>query len=502
MRSRLAISAGATLIGLGAALAQVTGPSTATPPYLLPNPALPPGAVKTVSILTAGDSVGGYRLVGVPDGIGAFIDDGPMQFLVNHELTRSEGIVRAHGATGSFVSRYAIDPITLAVVAGRDHNTGPLDVKTFDKASLLWVAGADAFERFCSGDLAPQSAFFYRGFGTSRRIYLNGEETRPPSTSDFGRIFAHIATGPDRNETWELPALGRISVENALASPFPQRKTIVIGMDDGDVGTTATTAAPSEIYLYAGQKSRKGANDIENAGLTGGTLHGIQVLVDAAPLGGESDLYGFGSASFLGEARFAPVSLGDVTARTGIQLQADAKAAGVTRFQRTEDGAWDPRPGRQNDFYFVTTATFTTNSRLFRLRFDDITDPSRGGTISILLTGGEGHRMLDNITVDPLGRIVALEDVGNNARLGRVWIYDTNNGSFTEVAAFDADLFLPGAPGFITQDEESSGVIQAFDLLGQGWYLLDAQAHNRLSDPELVEGGQLLAIYIDPALGR
>jgi hypothetical protein len=57
MRSRLAISAGATIIGIVAAPAQMPGPSTTTPPYLLANPALPAGAVKTVSILTAGDDV-------------------------------------------------------------------------------------------------------------------------------------------------------------------------------------------------------------------------------------------------------------------------------------------------------------------------------------------------------------------------------------------------------------------------------------------------------------
>ena len=45
-------------------------------------------------------------------------------------------------------------------------------------------------------------------------------------------------------------------------------------------------------------------------------------------------------------------------------------------------------------------------------------------------------------------------------------------------------------------------MIEAFDLLGPGWYLLDAQSHHEVLDPEIVQGGQLLALYIDPALGR
>jgi len=44
------------------------GPSTTTEPYLVPSIA----GVRTVSILTVGDSIGGYRMVGIPDGLGAF----------------------------------------------------------------------------------------------------------------------------------------------------------------------------------------------------------------------------------------------------------------------------------------------------------------------------------------------------------------------------------------------------------------------------------------------
>ncbi len=55
---------------------------------------------------------------------------------------------------------------------------------------------------------------------------------------------------------------------------------------------------------------------------------------------------------------------------------------------------------------------------------------------------------------------------------------------------------------FITQDEESSGIIDAGDILERGWFLLDVQAHKLSSDAELVEGGQLLALVVDPRIGR
>jgi hypothetical protein len=40
-------------------------------------------------------------------------------------------------------------------------------------------------------------------------------------------------------------------------------------------------------------------------------------------------------------------------------------------------------------------------------------------------------------------------------------------------------------------------VIDASSILGEGWYLLDVQAHYGIAG-ELVEGGQLLAMHIRP----
>jgi hypothetical protein len=129
----------------------------------------------------------------------------------------------------------------------------------------------------------------------------------------------------------------------------------------------------------------------------------------------ESDLFGLGTAAigFIGKANFKLVNLGDVSNFSPRELEDISIAANITRFRRPEDSAWDPRRGEKhrNDAYFVTTADISTNCRLWRLRFDDISkDPEKGGTVEILLTGSEGHRMLDNVTIDRFGRIVMDED--------------------------------------------------------------------------------------------
>jgi hypothetical protein len=44
---------------------------------------------------------------------------------------------------------------------------------------------------------------------------MNGEEV------SGGRAWARIATGPHSGEAWQLPRLGHMAYENAVASPFP-----------------------------------------------------------------------------------------------------------------------------------------------------------------------------------------------------------------------------------------------------------------------------------------
>ncbi|MFZ4576474.1 MAG: alkaline phosphatase PhoX, partial [Phycisphaerales bacterium] len=309
--------------------------------------------------------------------------------------------------------------------------------------------------------------------------YMNGEETGAE-----GRAYAHIVSGSAMNQTWQLPHLGKFSWENSVASPFAQQKTVVMGTDD---------STPGQVYMYVGNKTAAG-NDIERAGLTNGNLFGIKV----AGLPTENRTAG-------ASGTFTTFNHGDVANRTGASLQTESVTQGVTEFLRPEDGAWDTRPGMENNFYFVTTDRYETgsadgDSRLYRMTFNDITNPEAGGTITMLLEGGiGGPQMMDNMCIDSLGRILIQEDIGGQSALSKIWLYDTNSSGLALVAQHDAARFAPGAPGLLTIDEESSGIIDAKDILGDGWFLLDVQAHYGIAG-ELVEGGQMLAMYVDPAV--
>lgn len=497
MLIRNAVCVAALLAACGSALAQgTTGPSSSASPYLVPFGNNAPGQVSFTSILTVGDTVsngsgGSYRLVGIPDGIGAFSNgDGTFSLLLNHELGNTAGVVRAHGSTGAFVSRWNINASNLAVNSGRDHNTSASGVNNWNGAG--YTAGTTAWSRFCSGDLAPTSAYSYTDgtgtYGTTDRIFMGGEETGAE-----GRAYAHVATGSEINTSWQLPALGRFSWENSIANPKSQRKTIVAGTDD--------STTDGGVYFYVGDKQNSG-NAVTRAGLTNGNLYGLRVT------GGPTESR---TAPFASGSRFDLFNHGDVRNTTGAALNTASVTNNVTGFLRPEDGAWDPRPGHENDFYFVTTDRYNNagdgtgtqvgRSRLWRTRFDDISNPTAGGTVTALLDGTEGQQMLDNICIDTLGRIILQEDVGNNQRSGRIWLYDTTTNGYGLIAQHDATRFGDYSPATLpfSQDEESSGITDASDILGPGYFFLNVQAHYSITG-ELVEGGQLLSLYIDPSV--
>ena len=112
--------------------------------------------------------------------------------------------------------------------------------------------------------------------------------------------------------------------------------------------------------------------------------------------------------------------------------------------------------------------------------------------------------MFDNITVSQDGKITLCEDPGNADRVAKVWQYDPATASLTELAhhdpaRFDPNLNGPGQPGpnFVTKDEESSGVVDISNILGNAGehtFLIDTQSHKEVGGA-LVEGGQLMVMH-------
>lgn len=463
--------AAALATNAGAAMA-ATGPSSSATPYVTSTAA----GWDVTSIMTVGDAAGnGYKMVGIPDGLGAY-DNGDDTFtvLMNHEIGATLGAVRAHGSTGAFVSEWVINKNSLQVVSGRD----------LISTTKVWYAdgnkyvtdSAATFSRFCSADLANQSAYYNAatGKGTQSRIFMTGEET-----GNGGRAFGIVATGTSKGTAYELPKLGNSSWENALANPYSGDKTVVALNDD---------TTPGQVYLYVGNKQSTGS-DIEKAGLSNGNLYGIKVngvSVETAASGasGSFSLYNFG----------------DVSSVSGNALQSASAANGVTEFARPEDGHW----ADADTYYFVTTGSAAGGSaKLYRADFTDANDLTLGGNITLVkdsatLTGTDGTtaRSFDNMVAGEDGSILIQEDPGNSSYIAKTWKFDPVSGTWTQILESDRSRFLPGAT-FLTQDEENSGIIEVTSILGRNdgkrYYLADNQAHYGIGG-ELVEGGQLYMV--------
>lgn len=451
----------------------VTGPSSSQTPWLIPST---PNTTIT-SIMTATQSVGSYTMSGLMDGMGAYDNfDGTFTALINHEMGNTVGSVRAHGHIGSFVSKWVINKSNLSVVSGADLIQG---VQLWNGTSYTLYNSSNTstlaqIARLCSADLPAASAFYnsLTSTGTQNKIFLSGEES-----GNEGRCFAHVVNGPNAGNSYQLPYLGRFSWENALASPVQQNKTIVVGLDD---------SSPGQVYVYVGTKSNTGL-DIDKAGLTGGTLYGVAVTGMPTETS---------TMVITPNTTFSLVSLGNASAISGATLNANSISLNVTNFLRPEDGAWDP--SNPNDFYFVTTNGFGNPSRMYRLRFNNINTPENGGTITAVLEGTEGQQMMDNLCMDGNGHVLIQEDPGNQAHVAKIWEYNVATDALITLATHDVNRFVTGGSSFLTQDEESSGIIDMHSILGPGWFLFVDQAHYSIPSP-VVEGGQLLALY-KPAL--
>lgn len=279
-----------SLSTVGAVLANsITGPSSSQSPYMLRSQ---PGVV-TNAIFTVGDSVNlkpdgvtPYRMVGIPDGLGAYDNgDGTFSLLINHELGNTAGIPRAHGNMGALVSEWIINKSDLSVVSVNDFigDTSSIFLSNNVPSSGTPHSGylpgnTTTFARLCSADLGAATSHLWMDpasgitYGTEALFFESGEEPSgtqdtpqgPEPRIDFGRQFTFIASddpnspGDQSNTAYELLHHGLSPWENNLVNPLSQRKTIFMGMDD---------STPGQVYVWVGEKQTSG-NVVERAGLT------------------------------------------------------------------------------------------------------------------------------------------------------------------------------------------------------------------------------------------
>jgi uncharacterized protein DUF839 len=514
LTATLVVTAAGVILAAPVAASTSRGPSSKIDPYVLPVA----DGVQITSLLTVDGTLGdggaasnGYEMVGIPDGLGAMGGPGrDFTVFMNHEIAETAGVVRAHGQAGAFVSRLEIDPRTLAVEMGSDliqpgvqfwnyitqqyqdtPSPGGDNPRAFgsELPNIVqddFLAQRAPFARFCSGTLTRPGQLYneHTGRGYSGQIYFpneeNGNESRAFGTTEDGK-------------TKQLPRLGLLSYENVVPAANRSDTTLVMGDED---------TVDGQLRAYVGDKRRSG-DAFDRAGLADGVNNVIDLVDETVST----------DAAFrakYGEGTPAEFDLAEVDwDQSGAAQNAEAAADGLT-LSRIEDGVWDPR--NPSEYYFATTTGGDArhgleggprdSGGLWRLSFDDIEHPERGGTLTLLLdgTGGREDDILlnepDNLGMDRRGNLLIQEDPGNNPARARIIAYQVHTGELGVVAQFDAALFSAPTP-VLTLNEESSGIIPARRVLGHGWWLFDAQVHvANPTRPAQVMEGQLLAMKI------
>ena len=494
----------------------ITGPSSSQTPYL--SPTAP--SWSATAVLTVGDKVGNYQMVGIVDGLGAFNNfDGTMTLLAAHEIQSvassfgsAVGTTRSHGAVGAFVSKWVINTSTWQVVSGGDLIASPAGQQMWNGTTWAQPSTPYAISRLCSADLPKVAAFYdaVSGFGYAGQIFLTGEETGAE-----GKLFGFVATGADAGKMFELPHHGKYSWENALArsnygtNPFTANllQTVVVGTDD---------TTPGEVYVYIGAKTNSG-NAVERAGLTNGQVYGLKVN-SAAGYTGAVTLEN--TTGINGTFILAPLfNNGTITGKSGAEFQTASLTAGVTQFARPEDAQWLDH----DSLVFATTGatvnSVAVSSKLYQIDFNsDAANGilTTGGNINLLvdsakLTGKDGQtaRSFDNLTVGEDGFIYIQEDPGNVAYVAKHWIINPalstqalREQGAVQIFESDRSRFTLGGSAFQTIDEENSGIIDITSIVNDGiagskWFMVTNQSHTAATGPNaatLVEPGQFLAL--------
>jgi hypothetical protein len=464
-----------------------TGFRTSIHPYTVP---VGPD-YSIIPILSVGDRVPRtgnadqlFQMIGIPDGLGAHANrDGTTTVFMNSDLVnivRSEPIVGAPLSRGAFVSKLILARDGSVLSGDLAYENVYAENVFVGRASTI-SNSTPAFSRFCSGALAWKEA------GFDRPIYFCGEESSGTNTFD-GRGGQAVAIFDNAVRT--LPRLGHLSWENALPRPDAGKETVIMCMEDGELGEC-------QLYMYVGRKDgSRNAGVLRRNGLDNGALY-----VFVADTGSPTNETTFQSGSLAGRW----VQLPGAENMSDVELEAAADAVGAFAFDRIEDGAFRPR--NPNEFYFDTTGGSASNmlGRLYHLALDpgNVLGPATLTMLynadQVLAAGGDIAVSPDNLDVSE-DYIMIQEDgtaqsriaMAAKGRKGNIWRLNLHTGDVENVA----ELRTVGHDGIPTSPGvwETSGIIESSSLFGPDSWLFDVQAHSPTvaPRPNTVEDGQLL----------
>jgi hypothetical protein len=470
---------------------------------------------RLVPIISSGDLMPGSNLpwAPTPDGLGAFREGRSVVVFANHEITAA-GVTSSNGGSAflySRVSRLTIDPATLKVTDG-----------------IYAENGISQYIRLCSATWVDAAEGLPSGY------FLAGEENGATPNGSTA-----IAVSRDGSKVTKLPHLGALSHENVIAVPGFGRKIVAFGTDDA--------AGQSELYMYVAA---------DEAGFINGTGKLYVFKTDATTAGGAPLHSGNLVDGQTVPGYFVEIAdPGDLAAAPASRfnnLQSKVDKLGAMPFVRLEDIDYlkqdgddddrsfgregdrdDDRRGRRPAVYFLDTGSESVKGRaavgaacggpcdpagsLYRVTLDP-RDPTTNAQLTLIQRSkgaAYGWASPDNISLSR-NSVMVMEDPAYsgfdgsrapgifNARLSS----RGDVGTFTQVVKLTQETLIPGPAGKCVDAAglcwESSGIITTEELLGEGTWLFDVQAHTLPftagtgTDAKVYpkEGGQLLYLRL------
>jgi len=467
-------------------------------------PAMVQGSVPGVNVrplISTGDRLAsGYVFETIPDGVSVLPKGNRVELYVNHETSLVPFPPTFSDFTNALLSKLVLDKKSQRILSGS------------------YVIPSEAnFQRFCSNYLVTKE------HGFSRPIVLTNEEatdrvnrtgTAFPAGPNAEQAGVVVAYDINNNRYKAIYSMGRHNHENAVGIPGYKVPVILSGDD--------TFSAPaSQLYLYL----TKGANSLMN---DQGALYGFKS--DDLAVNDYGDLSGAKTVSGTFIRVPVAVALGE---QDGLERWSNEN--GVFQFIRVEDIAYDRN--RTNVVYIADTGepralpdAATTrlrrasagtagpypNGRIFRLELDR-RNPLKVTSLSILIDGdakgptSAGDISLihnpDNLETTKKALLIQ-EDPGSqnqyrpgtpNSTSARIWRYDLQARTLVEVARVNQ----AADPAAQLGNWESSGIVDASEAFGRGWFYVTVQAHSIFVQQEQRaaitfkrEAGQLLLVQI------
>lgn len=404
-------------------------------------------------ILTSGEVIGGrlggFQFTGVPDGIGVHQSAGErLEVFVNHETAYEWG-----DASDARVSHLTLDPT--GQVLGADY----------------LIDGTEGYQYFCSSTLD-----YVRG----TPWYFTGEEWIGTPKRGIS-VAVNTVTG----RIVETPHFGHLNHENVVPIKGLDKAVTYLAED--------SFRLDSQAYAYYSKTFAKA--------IRGKGSFAVWVPDDQGDGNPSADDIAVGDSL---EGRF--VSIPGAARYTGLELNRVAERLGSFNFVRIEDAAHDP--GNAGVIYLSETGANkaeTKNGRLYTLTVDPARP--RHATLEVVLDGDAGDDLVnpDNLGLNETTMVIQEDRNKASSGYARVHTYDLGTGELTAVARLDPSqhaIDVGGGPGVW----ESSGAVDVSDFFGDGYWLLDVQAHKSYvpqQGPNLKlnsgrgQRGQLLLVHID-----